>query len=393
MNLKEKKNFRRETEIMINLIHENVMRFYGYFKDKEKKDKYKEICEEINKKRNKKIDLDNIKEDKEIFCLVMECAQNGSLESYYDDYINRFKDKEHFLPLDEKLIIKIFKQLLNGVNYLHSKGVIHRDIKTDNILLDENNNIKISDFGISALYKGNNENEEEDIDEEEDNQKKDEILFCNNTTIGRKDTLSPEMKKFEKYDYKVDIYNLGLAMLCLMSYENPRIKDEKNKDNYLVNKKAINESYNTYLKNLVFRMLNEDKNVRPNGKEVLDELGIIEFYINNPKNQMIKNFLEEKNKPKSQNIQNNNDNNQNNSQPLNNSLNNNFGAENQNMLNNYQNINNGYNLNNQYNYFNQFNQYNQDNQYAQQNLFAGQQMNNYPMNMNLPYYQFPNNFQ
>jgi serine/threonine protein kinase len=55
MKLKEKINFRRETEIMINLIHDNVIRFYGYFKDKEKKDKYKEICEEINKKKIKKL--------------------------------------------------------------------------------------------------------------------------------------------------------------------------------------------------------------------------------------------------------------------------------------------------------------------------------------------------
>ena len=120
----------------------NPIKYLNYFKDKEKKDKYKEIYEEINKKSNKKINLDNTFEDKEIFCLVMEFAKNGSLESYYDDYKNRFKDKEHFLPLDEKLIIKIFKQLLNGVNYLHSKRVIHGNIKTNNILLDEKNNIK-----------------------------------------------------------------------------------------------------------------------------------------------------------------------------------------------------------------------------------------------------------
>ncbi len=61
MKLKEKINFSRETEFMIDLIYENVIRFYGYFKDKDIKDKYKEIYEEINKKkRNKKIDLDNI---------------------------------------------------------------------------------------------------------------------------------------------------------------------------------------------------------------------------------------------------------------------------------------------------------------------------------------------
>ena len=46
------------------------------------------------------------------------------------------------------------------------------------------------------------------------------------------------MKKNEIYGYKVDIYNLGLTMLCIMSYENPRIKVDKN--NYNVSTKVIN---------------------------------------------------------------------------------------------------------------------------------------------------------
>ena len=57
------------------------------------------------------------------------------------------------------------------------------------------------------------------------------------------------------------------------------------------------------------------------------------------------------------------------------------------MFNNDQFINTNYY---QYNYYNQFNQFNQ---YGQQNLFAAQQMNNYPMNMNLYYNQLNNNFQ
>ena len=48
------------------------------------------------------------------------------------------------------------KQIFEGIHYLHSRGVIHRDIKLDNILLHgdkENGDIKIADFGLSALVK------------------------------------------------------------------------------------------------------------------------------------------------------------------------------------------------------------------------------------------------
>ena len=69
MSIKETKNFFKETEITIDLNHKNIIKFYGYFKDKEKKDKYREIYEEINKKSNKKINLDNILEIKKYFVL------------------------------------------------------------------------------------------------------------------------------------------------------------------------------------------------------------------------------------------------------------------------------------------------------------------------------------
>lgn len=46
-----------------------------------------------------------------------------------------------------------FRQLINGVDYLHSRGVAHRDIKPENLLLDENGNLKIADFGLAALFR------------------------------------------------------------------------------------------------------------------------------------------------------------------------------------------------------------------------------------------------
>ena len=200
------KNFIREIKISINFEHENLIKLYGYFEDKEKIEKFKDINKDNKHYRN----LQNETEDRDVYCLVLEFEQNGSLEEFYKNYKSQYPDKEHFVPLDQNIVLKFLKQLLNGLKYIHSKNIAHRDIKPDNILLDKDNNIKITDFGISAKFKDNNENNSED-----------EVLYSKYTAIGRKDFISPEMEKGISYDCRCDIYSLGLVMLCLMSYEHP----------------------------------------------------------------------------------------------------------------------------------------------------------------------------
>ena len=46
---------------------------------------------------------------------------------------------------------KIFRQILEALNYLQNRGIIHRDIKPQNVFLDENNNVKLGDFGLARL--------------------------------------------------------------------------------------------------------------------------------------------------------------------------------------------------------------------------------------------------
>ena len=69
------------------------------------------------------------------------------MQYYYKKYKAQFKDKESFVPLDQKIVLKFAKQILDVLKYIHQMNIAHRDIKPDNILLDKDNNIKIADFG------------------------------------------------------------------------------------------------------------------------------------------------------------------------------------------------------------------------------------------------------
>ncbi|XP_077430364.1 NUAK family SNF1-like kinase 2 isoform X2 [Vanacampus margaritifer] len=83
-------------------------------------------------------------ENKDKIVIVMEYASRGDLYDY-------ICDRRH---ISERESRHFFRQIVSAVHYCHQNGIVHRDLKLENILLDGNGNVKIADFGLSNLYHG-----------------------------------------------------------------------------------------------------------------------------------------------------------------------------------------------------------------------------------------------
>lgn len=102
--------------------------------------------------------------------------------------------------LREERARKLFQQLISAVNFCHNQGVYHRDLKPENILLDGNGNLKVSDFGLSALV---------------DSKRQDGLLH---TTCGTPAYVSPEVISKQGYDgAKADIWSCGVVLFVLVA--------------------------------------------------------------------------------------------------------------------------------------------------------------------------------
>jgi len=99
---------------------------------------------------------------------------------------------------------KYFKQLLNGMEYIHSKGVTHRDIKPENLLLDMEGNLKITDFGLSTVYKY---------------KEKERLL---ERCCGTPPYVAPEVLRQKEYKAQpADIWSCGIVLTAMLAGELP----------------------------------------------------------------------------------------------------------------------------------------------------------------------------
>ena len=155
------------------------------------------LYEVFSSKPNSELLKNNEEEDDEeqMMCLVLELCENGDL----NDKIKEKKQKNE--KFTENEILHYFYEILQGLYYLHKNRVIHRDLKTLNIFLTENNHIKIGDFGVSKKLINNN-------------------IYAY-TFVGTPYYLSPEICQNKPYDEKSDVWSLGVVLYELITLNKP----------------------------------------------------------------------------------------------------------------------------------------------------------------------------
>ena len=208
-------------------------------------------------------------EEEKYLYFVMEFMNNGDLNNYYD----AFEKLNSKIP--EEKIWDLLLKCLSALLYIHNQGLIHRDIKLDNIFLDENFNIKIGDFNVSAVI---DQNSAENFTQDPQKQLS---LISRNSGLGTQEYMSPEIKEESdekrRYDQKTDVYSMGALFFYLCYGDFPYEKKDFKMKCY---EKLL---YSKDLNDIIDKMIQKDKEKRCSSLEaytIVKKL-FIEKYVKN----------------------------------------------------------------------------------------------------------------
>ncbi|KAI8880254.1 kinase-like protein [Backusella circina FSU 941] len=156
--------------------------------------------------------------------------------------------------IPEEYTVHIACEALKAINYLHTKGFIHRDIKCENLLLGWNGEVKLADFGLATRTTKRNRDR-----------------------LGTSKWMAPEVIREQYYSEKIDMWSLGITVIEMMDRVPPHylIKDEIELFTTIVNEPSPTFTYSypsMYMRGLVAWLLDEHPSTRPSAKDVLSEI-------------------------------------------------------------------------------------------------------------------------
>jgi eukaryotic-like serine/threonine-protein kinase len=156
------RRFRREAESVASLSNPNIVNIY------------------------------DIGEEDDLHYIVMELVDGITLKNFIQNYS----------PLPSKDAIYILKQIASALEHAHQNGIVHRDVKPQNILIDDEDHVKVTDFGIALAVSS-------------------ATITFTNSIMGSAHYLSPEQAKGGKATAKSDIYAFGIVMYEMLTGKLP----------------------------------------------------------------------------------------------------------------------------------------------------------------------------
>lgn len=265
-NFKRVEQFMNEVEILTKLRHVNLVTLFG-----------------CTSKRSREL------------LLVYEYVPNGTVA----DHLHGKRAVSGLLSWHVRLNIAI--ETAEALAYLHRSDIIHRDVKTNNILLDNDFHVKVADFGLSRLFPT-------------------DATHVSTAPQGTPGYVDPEYYQCYQLTEKSDVYSFGVVLIelisSLMAVDTNRHRHDINLANMAVNKiqnRTLHELVDsslgfetnttvrrmaTLVAELAFRCLQQEKDMRPSMEEVLEALkGIKNEDLNSHKVEIVDILVDEETGP------------------------------------------------------------------------------------------------
>ncbi|MED6190560.1 hypothetical protein PIB30_107079 [Stylosanthes scabra] len=179
------KEFQTEAELLMTVHHKNLVSFIGY-------------CDDDNR-----------------MALIYEYMANGNLKDYLS------VRNSHSMSWERRIQIAI--DAAEGLDYLHhgcKPPIIHRDVKSANILLNEDLEAKIADFGLSRVFRNEKQNAVSAVPQNDNKN-------AESAVMGTTGYLDPEYFKLRNLNEKSDIYSFGIVLLELITGQTAVLKGEQ----------------------------------------------------------------------------------------------------------------------------------------------------------------------